>query len=260
MTHTQCTRPDNNSSRITGLTAGKKKHRPFIDAELVQQSVNILDVISRHVTLKRSGQQYTGLCPFHQERTPSFTVYPTTQSFYCYGCGVGGNAINFAMKMGGIGFYDALVELNGGPVTEKRDRQPQRNVIINPWREKVGQLQALIDAIAEELRGTLMRERTLAKRGKIDVHTYLSRQAWLLEALEAWDPLAIAWNYCSKRSRSELAAVPEALALLRRCGEDVKDYVEQGYSLGVIGEAEHRRWSRLTHSVCENLNAWEGSR
>ena len=60
---------------------------------------DINDVVSTYVTLKKRGNTYVGLCPFHNEKTPSFTVYPATQSFYCFGCGAGGDAVTFIKKI-----------------------------------------------------------------------------------------------------------------------------------------------------------------
>lgn len=69
---------------------------------------DINDVISSYVTLKRRGRTYVGLCPFHNEKTPSFTVYTDTQSFYCFGCGAGGDAISFIKKMENLDYIDAV--------------------------------------------------------------------------------------------------------------------------------------------------------
>ena len=68
----------------------------------------IEDVISSYVVLKRAGSNYNGLCPFHSEKTPSFTVFPSTQSFYCFGCGVGGDAISFVMRTENLDYLSAL--------------------------------------------------------------------------------------------------------------------------------------------------------
>ena len=61
--------------------------------------VDIEQLIGGYVQLKRRGRNLTGLCPFHSEKTPSFTVYPESQSFYCFGCGAGGDAISFVRRM-----------------------------------------------------------------------------------------------------------------------------------------------------------------
>ena len=72
---------------------------------------DIEDVISTYVTLKRRGATLVGLCPFHNEKTPSFTVYPATQSFYCFGCGAGGDAITFLKKIENLDYLDAVKSL-----------------------------------------------------------------------------------------------------------------------------------------------------
>lgn len=72
---------------------------------------DIEDVISTYVTLKRRGATLVGLCPFHNEKTPSFTVYPATQSFYCFGCGAGGDAIAFLKKIENLDYLDAVKTL-----------------------------------------------------------------------------------------------------------------------------------------------------
>lgn len=72
---------------------------------------DIESVISSYVTLKRAGSNYKGLCPFHSEKTPSFTVYPETQSFYCFGCGAGGDVINFVMRTENLDYVSAIETL-----------------------------------------------------------------------------------------------------------------------------------------------------
>ena len=69
------------------------------------------DVISSYVTLKKAGNTLKGLCPFHSEKTPSFTVYPQDQHYYCFGCGAGGDVITFVMKTENLSYYDALRSL-----------------------------------------------------------------------------------------------------------------------------------------------------
>jgi DNA primase len=73
--------------------------------------VDIVDVVGRFVALKKAGQNYLGLCPFHGEKTPSFTVSPTKQFFHCFGCGAHGSAIGFLMDHRGLGYVEAVQEL-----------------------------------------------------------------------------------------------------------------------------------------------------
>ncbi|MFI3141877.1 MAG: DNA primase [Clostridia bacterium] len=72
---------------------------------------DIEQFISSYIQLKRRGKNLVGLCPFHNERTPSFTVYPENQSYYCFGCGSGGTVINFAMNIENLGFMEAVQSL-----------------------------------------------------------------------------------------------------------------------------------------------------
>ena len=76
--------------------------------EEIRSSNDIVDVISQYVILKRSGRNFFGLCPFHKEKSPSFSVSPDKQIFHCFGCGVGGNVIHFVSKIENLGFKDTL--------------------------------------------------------------------------------------------------------------------------------------------------------
>ena len=78
----------------------------FIDE--IRKSNDIVDVISQYVNLKRSGRNFFGLCPFHNEKSPSFSVSPDKQIFHCFGCGVGGNVFHFVSKIENIGFIESL--------------------------------------------------------------------------------------------------------------------------------------------------------
>lgn len=79
--------------------------------EEVRQANDIVDVISQYVHLKRSGRNFFGLCPFHNEKSPSFSVSPDKQIFHCFGCGVGGNVFTFLTKIEGINFVEAVQTL-----------------------------------------------------------------------------------------------------------------------------------------------------
>jgi len=91
--------------------------------------VDIVDVVDRHMRLKRAGANYVACCPFHSEKTPSFTVSQTKQFYHCFGCGAHGTAIGFVMEYSGIGFVDAVKELAQGvgmSVPEERSERSQR--------------------------------------------------------------------------------------------------------------------------------------
>ncbi len=75
--------------------------------------IDIVDVVERHVALKKAGANYSACCPFHSEKTPSFTVSPSKQFYHCFGCGANGSAIGFVMQYSGLGFIEAVEDLAG---------------------------------------------------------------------------------------------------------------------------------------------------
>lgn len=79
--------------------------------EEVKQRANIVDVVSEHVVLRKRGKDFVGLCPFHDEKTPSFSVSPSKQMYYCFGCNAGGNAIKFLMEVGKHSFSEVILDL-----------------------------------------------------------------------------------------------------------------------------------------------------
>ena len=93
--------------------------------------VDIVDVVERYVPLKKAGQNYSACCPFHKEKSPSFTVSPTKQFYHCFGCGAHGSAVGFVMEFEGLGFHDAVEKLAESvgmqvPKTAGRDDAPRR--------------------------------------------------------------------------------------------------------------------------------------
>lgn len=89
--------------------AGKRISDEFL--QQLREKNDIVSVISPYVDLKRRGKNLVGLCPFHNEKTPSFTVYPENQSFYCFGCGAGGEIIAFTRRIENLDFYEAVKSL-----------------------------------------------------------------------------------------------------------------------------------------------------
>ena len=91
--------------------------------------VDVVDVVDRYVKLKRAGANFVACCPFHSEKTPSFTVSSSKQFYHCFGCGAHGTAIGFVMEYSGLGFVDAVKQLAQGAgmqVPEIRSEEPQR--------------------------------------------------------------------------------------------------------------------------------------
>jgi len=83
------------------------------DLDEIRNRANIVEVVSEYVTLRKAGRNFIGLCPFHREKTPSFSVNPEKQIFYCFGCGEGGDVFSFLMKINNTGFSEALKLLAG---------------------------------------------------------------------------------------------------------------------------------------------------
>jgi len=111
-------------------------------SELVKENIDIVDVISEYVNLQRAGKNFKGLCPFHQEKTPSFTVNPDNQFYYCFGCNAGGDVFNFLMEIENITFYESLKILAQRAGLELPGRS-KFNKKVNKKRERFFQLYKL---------------------------------------------------------------------------------------------------------------------
>ncbi len=118
--------------------------------ELINRS-DVVEVVGRYVQLKKGGANYMGLCPFHGEKSPSFSVSPTKQFFHCFGCGKNGNAIGFLMEHAGMSFIEAVKDLaqsyglqvpedDADPAERQRaQQQRQRQATLNEVLEKAGE-------------------------------------------------------------------------------------------------------------------------
>jgi len=105
-----------------------KGYIPDIKVEEVKNRASIVDLVSEYVTLKKAGRNFVGLCPFHKEKTPSFTVTPDRQMFYCFGCGEGGNVFAFLMKISQMTYPEAIRHLakKTGVIIPERISQKER--------------------------------------------------------------------------------------------------------------------------------------
>jgi DNA primase len=117
-------------------------------ADRVKQQADIVRVVGEYVRLKKNGQNFTGLCPFHSEKTPSFAVHPIKQIYHCFGCGVGGDVFKFVMEMDKCDFMEAVrsvADKCGIAIPAPRERSPeerreqqQRTVLVEMHREAAG--------------------------------------------------------------------------------------------------------------------------
>jgi DNA primase len=130
-------------------------------AERVKQQADIVRVVGEYVRLKKSGQNFLGLCPFHQEKTPSFAVHPVKQIYHCFGCGVGGDVFQFVMEMEKCSFPEAVravaekcgiaLPKREGPRASPQEREAyqQRTALVEMHREAAGYFSEQLHASAE---------------------------------------------------------------------------------------------------------------
>jgi len=116
--------------------------------------VDIVEVVQRYVRLKKAGANFVGLCPFHNEKTPSFSVSPAKQFYHCFGCGAHGNAIGFLMAYGGMGYVDAVKDLAAGAGMQMPEWQP-RSREEEQRRERETDLYALLERAMDFYRAEL---------------------------------------------------------------------------------------------------------
>ena len=115
---------------------------------------DVVEIVGRYVQLKKSGANYSGLCPFHSEKSPSFTVSPSKQFYHCFGCGKHGNAIGFLMEHAGMGFVEAVNDLAGqfGLQVPEDERSPQDRAAAAQQRQKQDSLTDVLEKAGEAYR------------------------------------------------------------------------------------------------------------
>ena len=134
---------------------------------------DIVDIISQYVILKRSGRNFLGLCPFHKEKTPSFSVSPDKQIFHCFGCGVGGDVISFVCKLENIGYKEAielLAEKAGIALPTTDNEQDNKRDIL---KKKVYEINELVAKLYHEnlYKSTAKQAQEYVKNRKLDNNT-----------------------------------------------------------------------------------------
>lgn len=128
-------------------------------ADRVKQQADIVRVVGEYVRLKKSGQNFTGLCPFHSEKTPSFAVHPVKQIYHCFGCGAGGDVFKFVMEMDRCEFPEAIrtvAEKCGIALPQPRERSPeerkeqsQRTALVEMHKEAAAFFRRQLESTAE---------------------------------------------------------------------------------------------------------------
>src|SRR3954465_3260730 len=112
---------------------------------------DVVEIVGRHVQLKKGGANFSGLCPFHSEKSPSFTVSPSKQFYHCFGCGKNGNAISFLMDHSAMGFIEAVKDLAGeyGLEIPEDNTSPQERERAAQQREKQATLSDVLEKAGE---------------------------------------------------------------------------------------------------------------
>src|SRR6516165_2744400 len=147
-------------------------------AERVKQQADIVRVIGEYVRLKKSGQNFTGLCPFHGEKTPSFAVHPVKQIFHCFGCGKGGDVFTFVMEMEKCQFPEAVrivAEKCGIAIPRPKERSPEER--------KENQQRAALIEMHREAQSFFVKQMESTAEGKA-ARAYLEDRGLNAEAIE----------------------------------------------------------------------------
>ncbi len=155
----------------------------------VKDRLDVTDFIGRHVHLKKSGRSFKGLCPFHHEKTPSFYVFPETQTWHCFGCGRGGDIFNFVMEYEGLDFRAALEELARQAGVEIKPQTPEQRQAETEAERLLSVLEAATEYFHQLLLSAPQAETArayLQKRGftKETIQTFR-----LGYSLRSWDAL-----------------------------------------------------------------------
>lgn len=165
----------------------------MIPADFIQDLLNrvdVVDVVGRYVQLKKGGANFMGLCPFHNEKSPSFTVSPTKQFYHCFGCGVHGNAIGFLMEYQGLSFVEAVKDLAQNAGMTVPEYQPENGKPRLEKAQSTGLLEVMEAACQfyrKELRGAQAAVQYLKGRGLIGE---IAAKFGLGFAPDDWRPLS----------------------------------------------------------------------
>ncbi len=126
---------------------------PSFIQELIARA-DVVEIVGRYVQLKKAGANFMGLCPFHGEKSPSFSVSPTKQFYHCFGCGAHGNAIGFLMEHAGMGFVEAVHDLAGeyGLQVPEDDASPEERARAAGQRQKQATLSDVLEKAGEAYR------------------------------------------------------------------------------------------------------------
>ena len=192
--------------------------------EQLKQTLDIVDVVGNYVELKKNGSNYKGLCPFHDEKTPSFIVSPSRQSFKCFGCGVGGDAIKFVMEYEKLSYPEAI---------EKLAQMVNFSLRYTKGREGAGEEKRILETVGQWYRANLER----SEKAK----NYLKSRGVSLASAEKF-----ALGYAPS-SREVLAYLQKSLIPFPKAAE-----------VGILGHDSGRYYARLAERVIFPIHSPSG--
>ena len=196
----------------------------------VRQNNDVVDVISQYVHLSRKGRNYFGLCPFHNEKSPSFSVSPDKQIFHCFGCGVGGNVYTFLMKIEGLTFLEALETL----AERAKIQLPTLDTGLDSQKEELKSKVYKINEISAEFY-----HQNLYKPTAKIAQEYIKKRKLNQETLEAFQI-----GYSGR--------VDEMYKFLREKGFGEKEILESGLVIkNDNGTYKDRYRNRLMFPICD---------
>ena len=196
----------------------------------VRQNNDVVDVISQYVHLSRKGRNYFGLCPFHNEKSPSFSVSPDKQIFHCFGCGVGGNVYTFLMKIEGLTFLEALETL----AERAKIQLPTLDTGLDSQKEELKSKVYKINEISAEFY-----HQNLYKTTAKIAQEYIKKRKLNQETLEAFQI-----GYSGR--------VDEMYKFLREKGFGEKEILESGLVIkNDNGTYKDRYRNRLMFPICD---------
>jgi DNA primase len=205
--------------------------------------VDIVEVVGRHVELKKAGINHKGLCPFHGEKTPSFIVSPSRQTYHCFGCGAHGDAIRFLVEQGGLGFLDAVRELaqQVGLAVPEDSASPEDRARAAQEREQRASLSDVLARAGEHYRQALKNSPRaidyLKRRGLTGA---IAARFGLGYAPEGWRPLASAFPRYDDPQLAE-------------CGLVIVQGADEG-----LAEADQKRYDRFRDRIMFPIRSVRG--
>jgi DNA primase len=225
----------------------------FLD-DLISR-VDIVEVVGRHVQLKKGGANLMGLCPFHAEKSPSFSVSPAKQFYHCFGCGVNGNAIRFLTEYSGMSFIDAVKDLaqQVGMQIPEEDRSPEDRERDTAQRQRRATLSDVLakaaDAYRKHLRASPRAIDYLKGRG---LSGEIAAQFGLGYAPEGWRSLA------SVFPSYDDPLLEESGMVISKEADDASQGTSSNTSQAASNEAERKRYDRFRDRIMFPIRSVQG--